>query len=102
MQSQKLLPRGKVLQEEFFSGAKGGDDPSQAEVEGTQTLGDHSEKRAAQVRLQVIDSADPQSFGEAQAFDGGWFRSLPLIVMLPEEPVDETPVASRELSADIG
>jgi hypothetical protein len=50
MQSQKLLPKGKVLQEEFFSGAKDGDDPSQAEVEGTQTLGNHSEKRVWQVR----------------------------------------------------
>jgi hypothetical protein len=29
MQSQQLLPKGEVLQEEFFSGAKDGDDPAQ-------------------------------------------------------------------------
>ena len=29
MQSQKLLPKGEVLQEEFFSGAKDGDDPAE-------------------------------------------------------------------------
>ena len=28
MQSQQLLPKGEVLQEEFFSGAKDGDDPA--------------------------------------------------------------------------
>jgi hypothetical protein len=28
-QSQQLLPKGKVLQEEFFSGAKDGDDPAE-------------------------------------------------------------------------
>jgi hypothetical protein len=27
MQSQQLLPKGKVLEEEFSSGAKGGDNP---------------------------------------------------------------------------
>ena len=57
MQSQQLLPKGEVLQEEFFSGAKDGNEPSRADVEGAQTSGNHSEKRAAQVRLQVIDSA---------------------------------------------
>jgi hypothetical protein len=31
-----------------------------------QTSGNHSEKRAAQVRLQVIDSANARSFGEGQ------------------------------------
>ena len=40
--------------------------PSRADVEGAQTSGDHSEERAAQVRLELIDSADVQSFGEAQ------------------------------------
>jgi len=29
VQSQKLLPKGEVLQEEFFSGAKEGDDPAE-------------------------------------------------------------------------
>jgi hypothetical protein len=29
VQSQKLLPKGEVLQEEFFSGAKDGDDPAE-------------------------------------------------------------------------
>jgi hypothetical protein len=28
MQSQQLLPKGEVLKEEFFSGAKDGDDPA--------------------------------------------------------------------------
>jgi hypothetical protein len=27
--SQQLLPKGEVLEEEFFSGAKDGDDPAQ-------------------------------------------------------------------------
>src|ERR1035441_1309011 len=40
--------------------------PSRADVEGAQTSGDHSEERAARVRLEVIDSADVQSFGEGQ------------------------------------
>jgi hypothetical protein len=40
--------------------------PSRADVEGAQTSRDHSEERAAQVRLEVIDSAHAQSFGEAQ------------------------------------
>ena len=29
MQSQQLLPKGEVLQEEFFSGAKDGEDPAE-------------------------------------------------------------------------
>jgi hypothetical protein len=29
MKSQELLPKGEVLQEEFFSGAKDGDDPAE-------------------------------------------------------------------------
>src|ERR1019366_4160950 len=29
VQSQQLLPKGEVLQEEFFSGAKDGDDPAE-------------------------------------------------------------------------
>ena len=29
MQSQQLLPKGEVLQEEFSSGAKDGDDPAE-------------------------------------------------------------------------
>ena len=29
MQSQELLPKGEVLQEEFFSGAKDGEDPAE-------------------------------------------------------------------------
>jgi hypothetical protein len=28
-QSQELLPKGEVLQQEFFSGAKDGDDPAE-------------------------------------------------------------------------
>src|ERR1039457_7059984 len=40
--------------------------PSRADVEGAQTSGDHSEECAARVRLEVIDSADVQSFGEGQ------------------------------------
>src|SRR5271157_2970709 len=40
--------------------------PSRADVEGAQTSGNHSEKRAGQMLLQVIDSAIVQSFGEAQ------------------------------------
>ena len=28
MQGQQLLPKGEVLKQEFFSGAKGGDDPA--------------------------------------------------------------------------
>ena len=34
------------------------------DIEDAQTSWNHSEKRAAQVRLQVIDSANAQSFGE--------------------------------------
>jgi hypothetical protein len=29
VQSQELLPKGEVLQDEFFSGAKDGDDPAE-------------------------------------------------------------------------
>ena len=29
VQSQQLLPKGEVLQEEFFSGAKDGEDPAE-------------------------------------------------------------------------
>jgi len=29
VQSQQLLPKGEVLQEEIFSGAKDGDDPAE-------------------------------------------------------------------------
>ena len=29
MQSQQLLPKGEVLQQEFFSGAKDGDNPAE-------------------------------------------------------------------------
>jgi hypothetical protein len=29
VQSQQLLPKGEVLQEEFFAGAKDGDDPAE-------------------------------------------------------------------------
>jgi hypothetical protein len=65
VQSQQLLPKGEVLQKEFFSGAKDGE-PSRADVEGAQTSWNHSEKRAGQMPLQVIDSAIVQSFGEAQ------------------------------------
>ena len=36
------------------------------DVHGAQTSGNHSEECAGQVRLQVIDSANVQSFGEAQ------------------------------------
>jgi hypothetical protein len=70
VQSRQLLPKGEVLEQEFSPGAKGGDQPSRADVGGAQTLGDHSEGRAAQVRLEVIDCADVQSFGEAQAHPG--------------------------------
>src|ERR1019366_6969403 len=66
VQSQQLLPKGEVLQEEFFSGAKDGDDPAEHILDGAQTSGDHSEERAVRVRLEVIDSADVQSFGEGQ------------------------------------
>ena len=38
------------------------------DIEDAQTSGNHSEKRAAQVRLQVIDPANARSFGEGQAF----------------------------------
>ena len=39
---------------------------SRVDVEGAQPSGDHSEERDVQARFQVIDSADAQSFGEAQ------------------------------------
>jgi hypothetical protein len=38
----------------------------QADVEGAQISGDHSEEQTARVHLEVIDSANAQSFGEAQ------------------------------------
>jgi len=53
-------PVGVLLEIERWRG------PSRADVEGAQTSGNHSEKRAAQVRLQVIDSANARSFGEGQ------------------------------------
>src|ERR1035438_4559249 len=40
--------------------------PRPAGVEGAQTSGDHSEERARQMRLQVVDSANVHSFGKAQ------------------------------------
>jgi len=41
-------------------------EPSRADVESPQTSGNDSEKRAEPARLQIFDSADVQSFGEAQ------------------------------------
>jgi len=48
--------------------------PSRADVEGARTSGNHSEKRAAQVHLQVINSANARSFGEPQASVGACDR----------------------------
>jgi hypothetical protein len=65
VQSQQLLPKGKVLEEEFSSRAKGGDKPAEqmSKAHKHQVI---IAKSAQRVRLEVIDSADVQSFGEAQ------------------------------------
>jgi len=68
VQSKQLLPKGEVLQEEFFSGAKDGEDPPSRCRRRTK-IRDDSEKRAGQMFLQVIDSAIVQSFGEAQGWE---------------------------------
>jgi hypothetical protein len=39
VQSQQLLPKGEVLQEEFFSGAKDGDNPSKQMSKAHKHLG---------------------------------------------------------------
>ena len=52
----QLLPTREVLQEEFFSGAKDGDDPAE-----------HTSK-THRCAVQVIDSADVRSFGETQEY----------------------------------
>jgi hypothetical protein len=57
-----LLPKGEVLKVLLESERRR--QPSRADAEGAQTSGDHSEERAARVRLEVIDSADVQSLGE--------------------------------------
>jgi hypothetical protein len=63
-----LLPEGEVLQEEFLSGAKDGDNPSKqmSKVHKHQEI--IAKSTPEQVRLQIIDSAEVRSFGEAQGF----------------------------------
>jgi hypothetical protein len=39
VQGQQLLPKGEVLQEEFFSGTKGGDNPSEQMSKAHKHLG---------------------------------------------------------------
>ena len=51
--------------------------PSRADVEGAQTSGNHSEKRAGQMLLQVIDSAIVQSFGELRPWPLSPFGAAP-------------------------
>ena len=67
VQSQELLPKGEVLQEKFFSGATDGDNPSKQMSKAYKHLGIIAKSAQEQCAFQVIDSADAQSFGEAQA-----------------------------------
>jgi hypothetical protein len=65
VQSQQLLPKSEVLQQELFSGAKNGDDPAQQVLKADKHQGIIT-KSAGQERLRVIDSANAQSLGEPQ------------------------------------
>jgi hypothetical protein len=65
VQSQQLLPKGEVLKVEFSSRVKGGDNPAEQMSKAHKHQGIIA-KSAQRVRLEVIDSAIVQSFGEAQ------------------------------------
>jgi hypothetical protein len=66
VQSQQLLPKGEVLQEEFFSGAKDGEDPAQQMSKAHKHRGIIAKSAPGRMLLRAIDSAIAQSFGEAQ------------------------------------
>ena len=66
VQSQQLLPKSEVLQEQFFSGAKEGDDPAEQMSKAHKHLGIIAKSPPGQCAFQVVDSADVQSFGETQ------------------------------------
>jgi len=65
VQSQQLLPKGEVLKEEFSSRVKGGDKPAEQMSKGHKHRVIIAKSAQARVRLEVIDSADVQSLGEA-------------------------------------
>lgn len=58
MQSQELLPKGEVLQDEFFSGAKDGGDPAEQMSKARRHQGIIAKSAPAARPPQVIDSAD--------------------------------------------
>ncbi len=49
MQSQQLLPKGEVLEEEFFAGAKDGDEPAEQMAHAHKHQGILAKKHTAQV-----------------------------------------------------
>ena len=85
VQRQQLLPKGEVLQEKFFSGAKEGDNPSKEMSKTHKHLGIITKSAPRHCAFQVIDSADAQSFGEAQGSDCKQPRHRPQ-VMRPDLP----------------
>ena len=70
MQSHQLLSKGDVLHEKFFSGAKYGDDPAEQMSKAHKHQGIIAKSGPRKCASKVFDSAEVQSFGEAQPL---WF-----------------------------
>jgi hypothetical protein len=67
VQSQQLLPKGEVLQKEFFSGAKDGEDPAEQMSKAHKHQGIIAKSAPGRCSSKSSISAIVQSFGEAQS-----------------------------------